>query len=58
MHTEKMARIADRTFSICLAVCVITVVISLFSTVIAQLEGREIITLFCEGMSKVIYTGF
>jgi hypothetical protein len=58
IHTEKMARIADKTFSICLTLCVITGVTSLFSTVIAQLGGRVIITYFCDAMSKVIYMGF
>jgi uncharacterized membrane protein len=55
IDTEKMARIADKTLSVCLTVIVITGLCSLFSTIATQLAGRQIITHFSQAMSHVIY---
>jgi hypothetical protein len=55
IHTEKMIRLADKTLSLCLAVIVITGASSLFTTVVSQLGGREIISHFSQAMSSVVW---
>jgi hypothetical protein len=59
IHAEKMARLADKTISVCLIVFVMTGILSLFASVITRvLAAQDAIMLYCSAMSKITYTVF
>lgn len=53
--TDKMIKLSEKTASVCLAIIVIIGATSLFTTVVTQLGGREIIVDFSRAMSKMVW---